>query len=387
MKNRVFVLGSTGSIGVNTLNVISHLQKLDGSEAWEVVGLAAGCNSGLLAEQANLFGAKAISLAQGDILFSTRYYSAVDLLRNHAKSGDIVVVAIVGFDAIESVDAAIEIGCKIALANKETLVSAGEHIMAQLNTSEATLVPVDSEHSAIFQAISNAANKNIKQIILTASGGPFRQSTCEEIENATRSQVLNHPTWNMGEKVTVDSASLMNKALELIEARWLFGMGNDRLAAIIHPQSIVHGIVEFIDGSSIAQLAPPDMKFPIQYALTYPDRSPCPMQSLDWREGQSLIFEQIDEKRFPAINMAREVISLGGTAGAIFNAANEVAVEAFLNGRISFGQIYTLVEKVLSLSKIEPASTIDVIKDSDILARKCASEHIQTLQSTIESSL
>jgi 1-deoxy-D-xylulose-5-phosphate reductoisomerase len=297
------------------------------------------------------------------------------MLRSHARKGDLVLAAIVGFAGISPVLTAIECGCDIALANKEALVAAGQVVMRAVSDAGVNLLPVDSEHSAIFQALSNHPNKEILTVTLTASGGSLRTLSNEEMHTATVEQVLNHPTWKMGAKVTVDSASLMNKARELIEAHWLFGVGVDRLDAVIHPQSIVHGMVEFVDGSVIAQLSPPNMKLPIQYALTWPDRLDGCCPKVNWTSHPTLQFDQIDLERFPAIRLAYSVIKRGSTAGAVFNAANEVVVESFLEHSLPFGSMVAIVEEVLENISI----TDHVNFDSVVLADKEARVLTKTL--------
>ena len=380
MSRRLFILGSTGSIGTNSLQVVKHLQSKDGIDAWKVVGLAAGNNRELLQEQAETFNVEAVSsnfeLTQQS--YAT-YNSPTELLKQHAQHGDLVVAAIVGFAGIEPVIAAIEMGCDIALANKESLVAAGHLITNLAAEANVKIIPIDSEHSAIFQSIQNTPINEVRKITLTASGGSLRELPNHEIHEATVEQVLNHPTWNMGAKVTVDTASLMNKALELIEAHWLFNVGSTQLEAVIHPQSIVHGMVEFVDGSTIAQLSPPDMKFPIQYALTFPHRSASPYKKMDWTSLQNLEFIPIDLERFPAIELAFEVIDASGTAGTILNAANEVVVEAFLQRNLPFGSMLDIVKEVLSQVPSQTELTYLDLVNVDQSARKLASELISTV--------
>jgi len=348
MSRRVFILGSTGSIGKSSVEVLHHLRSRDGVDSWPVVGLAAKTDYKLLKEQAVRLQVESVSVEVSQrIGVTNQYNSAVELIQNQAKKGDIVIAAIVGFAGIAPVLAAIERGCDIALANKESLVAGGKIVMEAVAAMGVTLLPVDSEHSAIHQALQNSSDKEIKKIILTASGGSLRGLSPDKIHTASVSDVLQHPTWNMGKKVTVDSASLMNKALELIEAHWLFGVGAQRLEAIIHPQSIVHGMVEWIDGSVIAQLSPPDMRLPIQYALTWPSRVAGCGNNMEWNALTSLEFEAIDVEQFPAIPLAYRVIEMGGTSGAILNAANEVVVDAFLQEMLPFGAMVAIVREVL----------------------------------------
>jgi 1-deoxy-D-xylulose-5-phosphate reductoisomerase len=371
MSRRVFILGSTGSIGCSTVEVIEHLRSIDGDGSWPVVGISAGSNCELLLQQATRLDVEAIAIANKAALeFKNIFSNSEELLKAHAKPGDIVVAAIVGFAGVAPVLTAIECGCDIALANKETLVAAGEIIMKAVQEAGVRLLPVDSEHSAIYQALSEHPNAEIAKITLTASGGSLRNIKTEDLSNATVEQVLNHPTWSMGAKVTVDSASLMNKALELIEACWLFDVKDDRLEAVIHPQSIVHGMVQFVDGSVIAQMSPPDMKLPIQFALTYPRRVDSCSPKIDWANHPTLQFEAIDEIRHPAIQLAYDVIRLGGTAGAVFNAANEEVVESFLEHSLPFGAMVPIVAEVLGTITHSENVTLESVVAKDTEARE-----------------
>ena len=371
MCRRVFILGSTGSIGTSAIDVICHLNEVS-PDSYNVVGLAAKTSKDLLLKQAHALKANAISLSSGTIDYKYFSKSAVELLSEHAQQGDLVIAAMVGFDGIEPVLKAIEIGCDIALANKECLVAAGELIMKQVDDSSSAMIPIDSEHSAIYQALGHNSTKAIQKVILTASGGSLRDFSNNDVKNASVEDVLNHPTWDMGQKVTVDSASLMNKGLELIEAKWLFDLRVDQLEAVIHPQSIVHGLIEFVDGSTIAQLTPPSMLFPIQYALTQPSREQMPIRTVDWSLPQNLDFNPIDIKRYPSITLAKAVIQSGGTSGAVLNAANEVAVQAFLSRKIKFHQIFMIVEQVLDHMHIEPCDSLQTVINADAVARKQA---------------
>lgn len=371
MSRRVFILGSTGSIGCSTVEVIEHLRSIDGDGSWPVVGISAGSNCELLLQQATRLDVEAIAIANKAALeFKNIFSNSEELLKAHAKPGDIVVAAIVGFAGVAPVLTAIECGCDIALANKETLVAAGEIIMKAVQEAGVRLLPVDSEHSAIYQALSEHPNAEIAKITLTASGGSLRNIKTEDLSNATVEQVLNHPTWSMGAKVTVDSASLMNKALELIEACWLFDVKDDRLEAVIHPQSIVHGMVQFVDGSVIAQMSPPDMKLPIQFALTYPRRVDGCSPKIDWANHPTLQFEEIDEIRHPAIQLAYDVIRLGGSAGAVFNAANEEVVESFLEHSLPFGAMVPIVAEVLGTITHSENVTLEAVVAKDTEARE-----------------
>ncbi|HWB18904.1 MAG TPA: 1-deoxy-D-xylulose-5-phosphate reductoisomerase [Phycisphaerales bacterium] len=379
IQRRLIVLGSAGSIGVNTLEVVEHLRRT-GAAKFEIVGLATGSNAALLAEQARRFNVSAVAIASHDrndgsldgipnLLCGPD--AAMRLVQQVAQPGDMVVGAMVGSAGIPATLEAINRGCDIALANKETLVAAGEIVIPRVHETGVALLPIDSEHSAIFQCLLGGRSMNeVRRLVITASGGPFRTWTESRIAEATVEQALNHPTWSMGAKITIDSASMMNKALEVIEAHWLFGLDESRIDVIIHPQSTVHSFVEFVDHSVLAQLGPPDMKTPIQYALTWPARAAGCSQSMDWTRLRSLEFEQVDARKFPAVSMAREVIRLGGTAGAIFNAANEAAVANFLARRIPFGMIYRLVRESLHELPVKPVTSIDDVFLADSEARR-----------------
>lgn len=384
---RVIVLGSTGSIGTNTLTVITHLnQEPSCNRHFEVVGLAAGSNHALALQQAREFGVKHLALAtvpddldqsdfRGEIIVGSD--AAKDLV--NAVDCDLVIAAISGVAGLPAVVAGIQRRCTIALANKETLVAAGAVIMPMVTEFGTTILPIDSEHSAIFQALQGSieatqpGNKSIRRIILTASGGPFRTWSTEQMSHATPEQALQHPTWQMGAKVTIDSASMANKALEMIEAHHLFGLMNERIDILVHPQSIVHGLVEFVDGTVLAQLASPDMRTPIQYALSYPHRPAGCGHSLDWTQWSRLEFTPPDPEQFPALNLGRRVISEGQSSGAIFNAANEVAVQAFLQHQIGFDDLARLPQSVLDQIPLSPIQSIEDVLAVDSEARDRAS--------------
>ncbi len=391
---RVIVLGCTGSIGANTLYVIEHLNSIQPG-ALEIVGLAAGSNAARLFEQARRHSVRHLALADppdsietpsGAELFTGT--DAAQHLVEHVEA-DLVVAAIVGSAGLWAVASAIRAGCDIALANKETLVAAGEIIMPLATKHGSQIFPVDSEHSAIFQCLQSRRAEShtngsaqvsmnldhVRRVVLTASGGPFRTWPLERIANATVEQALSHPTWKMGAKITIDSASLTNKALEIIEARWLFDLQSERIDVIVHPQSIIHSFVEFDDGSVLAQLGAPDMRTPIQYALTWPARPEGCASRIDWSTLAKLDFEPPDERRFPALRLARRVIETGGTSGAIFNAANEEAVAAFLNGRIAFGRISSLAADTLDAIDAHAAQSLDEVFDADRQAR----DHVRSL--------
>jgi len=287
-----------------------------------------------------------------------------------ADEVDIVVASIVGSAGLAGAWAAVQAGKTLALANKETLVMAGPLVMREAAKRGATILPVDSEHSAVFQALQAGRREELRRIILTASGGPFRAHTHQELERVTIEEALAHPTWNMGEKITIDSATMMNKALEIIEARWLFDLQPEQIEVVVHPQSVVHSLVEFWDGAVVAQLGPPDMKLPIQYALSYPERWDGPATRLDFRRSFTLDFFPPDEERFPALGLGHEVARRGGTAGAVLNAANESAVAGFLQGRIRFADVVPACRAVLDEHNYDPSPTLQQLLGLDAWARK-----------------
>lgn len=373
---RIIVLGSTGSIGTATLEVVTHLASL-GGPAYRVVGLAAGTNASLVAQQAAEHGVRHVAVADeqaaralpaGVTAFSGPD-AAIRLVNEVARPGDLVMGAIVGAAGIAPTLAAIERGCHVALANKETLVAAGAVVREAVARMRIELLPVDSEHSAVFQCMRAGTPREVQRLVLTASGGPFRTWSAERTRNATLSEALRHPTWQMGRKVTIDSASLMNKALEVIEARWLFDLRADQIEVVVHPQSIVHSFVEFVDGSVVAQLSPPDMKLPIQYALTWPERVAGLSPKLDWRKAFQLDFHPPDLETFPALALGFEVARRGGTCGAVLNAANEQAVALFLEGRIRFRDIATACRAVLDAHDYEPQPQLATLWRLDAWAR------------------
>ena len=380
---RLIVLGSTGSIGTATLEVVAHLNEGDGPR-YRVVGLAAGGNSELLAEQAATFAVGDVAVADpeaaGRLPAALRALrgpdAALELVERVAQPGDMVRAAIVGVAGLAPVLAAIERGCHVALANKETLVAAGAVVRDAVARRGVQLLPVDSEHSAVFQCLRSGTAREVERLVLTASGGPFRTWGADRTANASVAEALRHPTWQMGRKVTIDSASLMNKGLEVIEAHWLFDLPSSRIDAIVHPQSIVHSFVEFRDGSTIAQLSPPSMRLPIQYALTFPDRVAGCCPTMGWDGMRSLDFEPVDHERFPAIRLAKRVIDAGGSAGAVFNAANEVAVEAFVAGSLRFGDIPAIVAEALDALEAGPAGSLGEVLAADAAARGFARERV-----------
>jgi 1-deoxy-D-xylulose-5-phosphate reductoisomerase len=350
--SRIAVLGSTGSIGRSALDVIARFP-----EKFRVTALCAGRNAALLSEQARRFRPLMVCVSDErsrkelrGLPPRTRVLCGEEGMTEAVRGArtDIVLAAASGVSSIRPVLAAASLGKRIALANKELLVMAGRFLMEASRTGGGTILPVDSEHSAVFQALGGHRREDVSRIVLTASGGPFRRRTLREMRRATVADALGHPTWRMGRKITVDSATLMNKGLEVIEATWLFGLPASKIDVLIHPQSVVHAMVEFRDGSVIAQMGRPDMRLPIAYALSYPERMPMELPRFEPHRMDGWIFETPDRKRFPALAMAYAAASEGGAAPAVLNAGNEIAVGAFLDGRIRFTDIATVVEKVLS---------------------------------------
>lgn len=352
-----------------------------GDGRWRVSGLTANSRLQLLCEQAHRFQPACLVAAGSEEAAEFDWSakpSGVELLVGSdgirqlvsRPEVDIVVAAIVGSAGLAGTWAALEAGKTVALANKETLVMAGPLVMELAASRHAKIVPVDSEHSAVFQALEAGRRADVKRIILTASGGPFRNYSAARLEAVTVEEALAHPTWQMGPKITIDSATMMNKALEIIEARWLFGLEAEQIDVVVHPQSIVHSMVEFRDGSVVAQLSPPDMKLPIQYALTYPERWPCPAPRLDWATSLRLDFEPPDLDRFPALRLGYEVAQAGGTTGAVLNAANEAAVAGFLNGQLSFTEIVPACRSVLENHHYESQPTLETLMALDAWARQ-----------------
>ncbi|MBJ6363413.1 1-deoxy-D-xylulose-5-phosphate reductoisomerase [Paenibacillus sp. GCM10012307] len=375
---KISILGSTGSIGTQTLDVIaSH------PERFEVVALTAGSNVELLADQARRFRPRLVALADksaaervSDLLPpGTRIvYGEEGIIEAAADTGaDLVITALVGSCGLRPTLAAIEAGITIGLANKETLVTAGHLVMQRAAEKNVAILPVDSEHSAIFQCLNGETSKEVRKIVITASGGSFRERTRQELEGVTIEQALNHPNWSMGAKITIDSATMVNKGLEVIEAHWLFGTSYDQIEVIIHPESIIHSFVEFVDYSIIAQLGLPDMRVPIQYALTYPERYPNPAKPLNLAEIGTLNFRPMDMERYPCMAMAFACGRVGGSAPTVFNAANEVAVARFLKGEISFLDIERVLEQVLERHQVTQLADVQAIEEMDAWARHTAS--------------
>ncbi|MBN2139328.1 MAG: 1-deoxy-D-xylulose-5-phosphate reductoisomerase [Sedimentisphaerales bacterium] len=376
MVRRIAILGSTGSIGRNALRVIEGL-----GPGYRVCALSAHSNAELLAEQVRRFKPSYVAIT--DESCAGQLAGLLDGLAAEVLSGpeslvrlaeldevDTVLTAVVGAAGLPAVLAAARQGKRLAIANKEPLVIAGEILMTEAAGSGSEIIPVDSEHSAIFQAMQAGKSGEVARIILTASGGPFRELGAEDIREVTLEQALSHPTWDMGPKITIDSATMMNKALEIIEASWLFGVGVEKIEVLIHPESIVHSLVEFVDGSVIAQLGEPDMCLPIQYSLTYPDRVCGPAKAPQLAEIGRLNFSRPDPTVFRALGLAYEVSRAGGTAAAVFNAANEAAVEEFLAGRIKFVNILELVEHCLNKHDIRTDVSLDELLEADMWARR-----------------
>jgi len=372
----VAVLGSTGSIGTSTLDVIAA-----SAGRFAAFLLAAHRNVEQLVEQARACRPKwvvvidpdaATAIDASELPSGTRLAAGPEALDElmHCPEIDRVVSAIVGAAGLRSTWAALEAGKTVALANKETLVMAGPLVTELAARTGGRIVPVDSEHSAIHQALRSGTPAEVARIVLTASGGPFRQRPVETLSSVSREEALRHPTWSMGPKITIDSATMMNKALELIEARWLFGLPGEKLAVVIHPQSIVHSMVEFVDGSVVAQLSPPDMRLPIQYALAYPERLPCPAPKFDFTRNITLEFEPPDPRRFPAVCLGHEAAVRGGTCGAVLNAANEEAVRGFLEGELRFSDIAEICRRVLDEHPYSPEPSLDEVRRLDGWARQ-----------------
>ena len=373
---RLAILGSTGSIGQQTLEIVRAF-----NDRFQVVGLGAGSNIQLLARQVEEFQPKFVSFQglrneeQGKGLLSHVPYSSFLSLEELASHPDVdlVIVATSGKAGLAPTLAALRAGKRIALANKEVLVMAGEIVMAEAKRCGVEIMPVDSEHSAIWQCLRGEPRESVAQLILTASGGPFYHYSLEQLASVTPEQALKHPTWQMGKKVTIDSATLMNKGMEVIEAHWLFDLPQERINVLIHPQSVVHSLVEFADGSVKAQLSPPDMRLPIQYALAYPERLPYwQLPRIDWDKFPSLTFEKPDLARFPCLELAIEAAKRGGTCPTVLCAADEMAIELFLSHHIGFLDIARLVEEALDHHQSISHPSLEEILVADSWAREYA---------------
>lgn len=383
---QIAILGSTGSIGCNTLRVIESFKGEFG-----VAALGAGSNVELLAEQIEAHRPRVVSVNDDESANKLRHELKRRGVASQPKIGigvdglcevatingaEIVIGAVVGALGLLPTYCALDMGRRVALANKETLVVAGELMTRAAEKSGAELLPVDSEHNALHQCLRGEHRRELKRLILTASGGPFRNSSKEEVENATPDQALNHPTWRMGAKITIDSATMMNKGLEVIEAHWLFNAAADEIDIVVHPQSVVHSMIEMVDGSIIAQMGVTDMRHAIQYALTYPDRHPTELPPLDLTALSRLEFFALDTEKFPCVKLAYDALRKGGTMPAVLNAANEVAVAAFLDGKIKFGDIPRLIRGACEAHAPQPASTLDAVLAADRWSRGWARQHI-----------
>ena len=381
---RIAILGSTGSIGTSTLEVVREL-----AGEFAVAGLSCHSRWQAASAQATEFNANWLVCTgkadNGHVENGANGFAGLDsalpgcqieygldrlVPRVQSDDVDIVVAAIMGSAGLESTLAAIDCGKRIALANKEPLVMAGAMVMERAGQANAEIIPVDSEHSAIFQALAAGRRDEVSRLVLTASGGPFRNYTRQQLEQVTVEDALSHPTWSMGRKISVDSATLMNKALEIIEARWLFDIPPEQISVLVHPQSIVHSMVEFVDGSVISQAGPPDMKLPIQYALTYPRRLAGPANRTDWNAEWVHEFYQPDFDRFPALKLGFEVARRGGTTGCVLSAANEAAVDAFLQGKIRFNEIVSACSEILEHHHFEPKPSLTTLVKLDHWARQ-----------------
>ncbi|MGB9892873.1 MAG: 1-deoxy-D-xylulose-5-phosphate reductoisomerase [Candidatus Saccharicenans sp.] len=378
MKKKLVILGSTGSIGQNTLTVVRNFP-----DQFQILGLAAGRNIGLLAKQIEEFNPRLVTVEKKidaqrlsreisrrniKILYGDQGYQEIASM----GQADLVISAITGIAGLKPTLAALEAGKNLALANKESMVVAGALIRKVASQTGARIIPIDSEHSGIFQCLSGQKKKYVKRIFLTASGGPFFRVPLANLADKTCEEALQHPRWKMGQKITIDSATLMNKGLELIEARWLFKLEPQQLEVLIHPQSVVHALVEFIDGSVLAQMSQTDMRIPIQFALTYPDRLEGSLTPLDLIEIKDLEFYPVDSSRYPLFRLARQALEAGLSFPVVLNAANEVAVKAFLGKMIKFGQIFEVVDYCLQNHQAWPVNTLEEILAVDQKTREQA---------------
>ncbi len=379
----IVILGSTGTIGVNALDVIRTFKR-----RFKVVGLVAGRNLELLAEQIAEFSPRIVGVRNRDDVDALRKLTGrrrVTLVSGEdgsvavatEPSADFVLAAIVGGAGLVPTFAAVQAGKDVGLANKEALVMSGDLFVREARKRGVALLPVDSEHSAVFQCLEGNRREDVDKIILTASGGPFLRTPLRELRRVTINQALRHPTWKMGPKITVDSATMMNKGLEVIEAHWLFGVPSARVEVIIHPQSIVHSMVRFRDGAVMAQLGIPDMRIPIAYALSYPERLEIGLAPLDLKKQGELTFKEVDGRRYPALDIAYAALAEGGTAPSVLNAANEVAVAAFLDGRIGFRQIHEISAQAVESHHSTKPRTLQQILEVDRWARAFAKEIVE----------
>lgn len=377
----ISILGSTGSIGTQALEIVDAFP-----EKLRLVGLSAGSNWELLARQARRFEPDLVCIGNEDCydkLSRALESTPIRVVAGEAglcemaelESADVVLAAIVGAAGLAPTLAAVQSGKRVALANKESLVVAGELVEQLARQSGSVLLPVDSEHSAIFQCLVGECISSVESLILTASGGPFRTREAASFDSISPTEALDHPNWSMGAKITIDSATMMNKGLEVIEARWLFGMSPDKIDVTVHPQSIIHSLVTFVDGSAKAQLGVPDMKVPIQYALTYPDRWPAEHQRVDWKSLRKLDLEEPDTSRFPCLQLAYDALRTGGFTPAVMNAANEAAVELFLQERIRFTDIPRLIEQAMQHIGSSPELSLSSLMHADSEARSYVIAH------------
>ena len=388
-RTRIAILGSTGSIGLSALSVVdAHADRL------QVVGLAAGSNAVRLADQVRQFAPRVIAMGSSGALDAYRELGAAGpgLVCGHGSDGlvavathpdvDVVLCASSGTAALEAVLAAIEAGKTIALANKEVLVMAGALMTEAARRKGVAILPVDSEHNAIHQCLRGRTPGEVRRLILTASGGPFRGHALEELPHVRPEHALKHPTWNMGRKITIDSATLMNKGLEVIEAHWLFDVGAGSIDVVIHPQSVVHSMVEFVDGSILAQLGVTDMRLPIQYAFSYPDRWESPLPRLDLARCGRLEFDLPDHQKFPCLSLAYRALEAGGGLPVVLNAANEIAVAAFLDGHLLFTDIPVVIEQAMSAHQSAPVASLEQVRAIDGWARAFSRDAVSGLESS-----
>jgi 1-deoxy-D-xylulose-5-phosphate reductoisomerase len=378
---RLTIIGSTGSVGKNTLRVVEHLQG-----RFEVFGLAARSNVEALARQVAIFKPRVVALADASSVDSfvaecrrngtacPEILGGAEGVRSIAEApeSDVVISAAVGAAGLEPTYAALRAGKRVALANKEAMVVAGELLGKTASQFGGLILPVDSEHNAIDQCLRAGKQNEVRKLILTASGGPFRTTPAEDFGSITPEEALNHPTWKMGRRITIDSATLINKGFEVIEASWLFDIPAEAIEVIVHPQSVVHSMVEFVDGSVVAQIGTADMRVPIQYALTYPERLVSPVAALDWASVTSLEFALPDREKFPCIGMAYQALEMGGTAPAVLNAADEIAVGEFLGRKISFTDVPLIIRDTLAAHDPVPADSVEAVLEADRWAREYA---------------
>jgi 1-deoxy-D-xylulose-5-phosphate reductoisomerase len=387
------ILGSTGSVGSNVLRIVDAFPG-----RFQVVGLSAGANVERLAEQVARYRPRVVSVATpqarealGRLVdlagLEVGVGEAGAVAAATARDVNTVVASAVGAVGLVPTYRALEAGKDVALANKETLVMAGELMVAQARARGGRLLPIDSEHCALHQCLDGRASGEVRRLVLTASGGPFRNRAPETFDRVTPEEALNHPTWSMGRKITIDSATLMNKGLEVIEARWLFGVPGDRIQVLIHPQSVVHSMVEFVDGTVLAQLGVTDMRLPIQYALSYPERWPGAIPGLDWTRGMSLEFEAPDHQRFPCLGLAYQALAGGGSLPAVLNAANEEAVSSFLEGRIPFTAIPEVVGEVMADHPPRPLQALEDVLQADRWGRERSGRALEQRARTAASSI